>query len=1025
VSLQSLTNLGSVSFTDATIGSLTGTGTTTFSGAATLSGGISEGVVDIAGIASIGAISGGYTILGNHATVSTLTGGTITTATGKALTVNGGVFGGSLLGNGELNTIGVVNLVESAKLSSDLSYRVAAPSGSLTFATSREIGTLANEGSTTFANGGSIQFQSGTGTISVTAGSLRVGGGSGSLEVGSLASASYSNSGVALNSVTNSGSLTLAADSSVKQINSIGNLTHAGTLTIDGGGSIIKLSGDSSTSLVKSGTGTLTLGGAYLGSTLVKEGTLSLSTGAVLSGNVDVNGGRLLLSGTNQLVGNLTLTSGVVDLGGHAQLTVGTFSTSGGLLESSLEAVKLKANNLNITGGTQNVVTMLRGDGAQSFTGTVTMPQIGETGAKNVVELNGVGASVSSGTIFAPRVNLAGSSNLLVVSGGSAVSVKETAAITIGGTQNTLEFKQGFAPEQALTLVVGDATSSGGTLRVGGSGLVLGGSQRQILMGKGTVDGNVSLGSGATFAPGNSPGKFTITGSLSITPGASTDFEYTAEKQVAVGSGSLDQLVVGTLASLRGSVSAFAVGGSVGAGGVFQPSGTSRVNTIGTTAVPVVLYSSGSAPVHLPSVTSYVTVGGGTYQSTVVTAKLTAPATTNGGTVYLNVTRNAFASFASGNVSATGQLLDRALQVNNPAVSNLIDDLDIQSAAAGVQSRLAALDPGVYADLGNIGLDRLRDIQSGLANHIDMLALDSVGESSLSLAVKPGQSAVTTAVEQSRAWTTAYGGWGKRNSDAAVGSAGYSSNHFGDISGVETKVGGLTLGLLGAVGFSNANFENGRGKVTSDSWHTGVYGNFPAGALVLDASVAYGQSESTLKRSVNVLGGGSTTGKSQGTEWTGQVGVAVPFRSESGSLMLTPSLHLMHASVKQDGLTESSLNGLEAVVNGRTTSATSVRTGLQAAKITKLADKQTRLTASLDWIHSFDDSNSDVDIALSGAGTTTSRFQGSRSGKDAIRVGLGGEIALTERTRLRLNVDQQRRSGLNSTYGSASFSLQF
>jgi outer membrane autotransporter protein len=141
--------------------------------------------------------------------------------------------------------------------------------------------------------------------------------------------------------------------------------------------------------------------------------------------------------------------------------------------------------------------------------------------------------------------------------------------------------------------------------------------------------------------------------------------------------------------------------------------------------------------------------------------------------------------------------------------------------------------------------------------------------------------------------------------------------------------------------------------------------------------------------------------------------------------MLTPSLHVLHSNVKQDKVTESSLNGLEALVNANTSKSTAVRTGVQAAKLTQLAGRPTRLTASLDWIHSFDSNREDVEIALSGAGATTSRFQGSRSGKDAVRFGLGGEVSLTDRTRFRLNVDQQVRTGVNSTFGSASFSVNF
>jgi outer membrane autotransporter protein len=212
--------------------------------------------------------------------------------------------------------------------------------------------------------------------------------------------------------------------------------------------------------------------------------------------------------------------------------------------------------------------------------------------------------------------------------------------------------------------------------------------------------------------------------------------------------------------------------------------------------------------------------------------------------------------------------------------------------------------------------------------------------------------------------------------------------------------------------------------VTSDSWHTGFYGNLPAGCLVLDASFAYGQSESNLRRIVDFPGGGATSGKSQGAEWTGQIGLAAPRRDQSGSLVITPSLHMLHSSVTQNALTESALNGLQAVVKGNSTDSTAVRTGLQVAKLTKVAKKATRFTASLDWVRSIQAERNAVDIGLAGS-PATARFRGSKAGQDALRLGLGAEVALTGRTRLRLNVDQQLKNGVESTYGSASFGLQF
>jgi hypothetical protein len=398
-----------------------------------------------------------------------------------------------------------------------------------------------------------------------------------------------------------------------------------------------------------------------------------------------------------------------------------------------------------------------------------------------------------------------------------------------------------------------------------------------------------------------------------------------------------------------------------------------------------------------------------------------------GGTsLYLNVSRKAFAEFGdSKNAAATGALLDGALSSSNASVSNLIDLLDTAVSDSVIASTLSALNPGAYAELGNIGIDRLRDLQAGLSNHLDMLALDTVNDSTLTLAAKPGQSAAASAIEQSRVWTTGYGGWAKRDSSAATGATGYSLNNFGNVSGVESLFGTITLGITGAVGTATAYFAGGNGKVTTDSWHTGLYGSVPAGALVFNASFAYGQTDSTVTRSVNVPGGGGSTARAEGSEWTGQLGVALPLRSKDGSTVLTPSVHLLHANVSQDAFTQSSLGGLEARVNNSSTKSTAVRTGVQAAKLTKLANKPTRLTASLDWVHSFDSNSADVDIALTGAGATTARFSGSNSSQDTIRFGVGGEVALTERVRVRLNVDERFQGGVNSTFGSASVGVQF
>jgi fibronectin-binding autotransporter adhesin len=1020
VTLLGLANSGTVTFESAAnIANLTGSGSTLFSGNATLRGGISSGTVTLDGsLNEIARINGTAQVNTRGVTiVDELIRGTVTN-TGR-LDVRGGTFDGSLLGNGTVNTTGVFNIAPTANLGTSLRYTVE-PLGALTFQGVANIGTLESHGSTTFGDGGSLSTQTGVGSVNVTASTLTVERGlGGMLTVGSGAAAIYTQSAT-LSDVDNRGSLTLPSGSTVTTINSVGTLNSAGLLTVSNGQ--INALGGVSASLTKVGAGSLVLSGAssYTGNTTITGGVLSLATGATLpSGNTLTigTGATLELSGNSLNLGRLELDSGSIIGSGTLTLRAADYASAGNFRIGNAITLDLTypqtSAGFTLKSGTFSSVSGVSTIGGSSST-VVTVASGEKVFYKNAVNVLGAlkvaengqltvnGSLRSSST--APVTLAKGSS--LIISGNSNVNVSELAF------GDSLADAGGTLQVEAPTVFTGQLSGSG-TLR-GGNG------------------SRLTFGSGAVFDIGYSTGRVDVDNLIVELPtSVRLNFEYLTESanSAATSSSTLDYVASGAVNSDRLVLNS---GGTLDLGSPsvisvskFTNSGTVRLTNNDAHYFPLVVLNGGTLKAGTASITAANLNTLFTMSPDNSVVVVGTPVLAAGGSVNMLVQRRTFASFGGGNVAATGALLDRALALTSGTVSALIDHLDSRNVASAVTSTLAALDPGVYADLGNVGLDRLRDIQSGLANHIDMLALDTVGESTLSLAVKPGQSTAAAAIEQSRAWTTGYGGWGKRNADSAIGSAGYSSSHFGDISGVETKVGGLTLGLLGAVGSSTATFENGRGSLSSDSWHAGIYGNLPAGAFVLDASFAYGQSEGTLKRSVNVAGGGATTGKTQGTEWTGQVGVAVPFRTESGSLVITPSVHLIHANVTQDGLTESSLNGLEAIVKDSTTKSTAVRTGVQAAKITKLANKTTRLTASLDWVHSFDSGTSDVEIALQGAGATTSRFQGSRSSKDAVRIGLGAEIALTERTRFRLNVDEQIRSGMQSTFGSASLGFQF
>ncbi len=969
-----LANGGSVNFTVATgtvsVATLTGAGFTGFAS--------NLAVDSYTGSGTLSRINGGSGTL----ILTTFNGTGVTTLSGDTTITN--------LNGGSINQASTGTLFVSAGNSTGVISGAA---------------SLVKNGGTTLILAGANTY---TGSTTVKAGLLDV---TGSIAVGSTlkieaGGARFANAAT-LDVVINSGLLGLAAGSSINTITSTGTLTHTGGLTISGAGSIASLSGGASSSFTKSGTGTLTLGGIYLGTTSVTGGTLSLNAGARLNGDVTVSGGRLLLGDANQFGGNLTLASGIIDLGGNSQLLAGSFTATGGMLGVVGETGTLTASAVNVSGGTMNVTPKV-----------IALTAIGSSAAV-LPELSLSGTSSTPVTLTVPvvyveAVKVSGSNQVLVLTGTDAAP--STTALSISGNNNTVQFTQGFAPTKSVELTVGGAGSTGSVLKVGGEGLVL---ARGKLSGRGTIEGNVRLGTGSNFAPGNSPGVMTIVGNLALN-GATLSIEF--DRTAPIGDQQDQVVVTGGAVTINGGTLSLNLGTGASR---FRP-GVDQFNPI--------FISSGSAA-------TVAKLVGGTGFSTLIAPAGFGFSLVDGLLVLPNsgLTSGFSRIGASGNLAAVGSLVDRAFSagINSSTIGAgslgaLMDNTSALASAnkATVASTLAALNPAVYAELGNIGIDRLHDVQAGLSNHLDMLALDAVGEPGLSLGVRvappqPQSAPAASAVERARAWTTAYGGWGKRNSDSGFGAAGYSSSNYGDVSGVESKIGDFTIGLTGAVGHSSATFQDGKGSVTADSWHTGVYGSFPAGRLVLDASFVYGQADSTLKRSVDVAGGGATSGKSQGSEWTGQAGFAVPFRTDGDSLMITPSVHVIHASVEQDAITESSLNGLEAAVKGASTTATALRTGVQAAKLTTLGTIATRLTASLDWVHSFDSGRNDVDIALTGAGAETSRFQSSKAGKDAIRFGLGAEFALTDRIRFRLNVDDQVKSGVNSVYSSASIGLQF
>ncbi|TRD98706.1 fibronectin-binding autotransporter adhesin ShdA [Salmonella enterica] len=272
-----------------------------------------------------------------------------------------------------------------------------------------------------------------------------------------------------------------------------GDIANSGVLQVGEGELENTLSG--SGSLVKTGTGELTLNGDndYSGGTTIDDGVLiadnadSLGTGAIAnSGVLQVGEGELenTLSGTGSLVKTGT---GELTLSGDNTYSGGT-TISGGTLTAD-HADSLGSGDIDNSGvlqvGEGELENTLSGAGSLVKTGTGELTLSGDNSYSG-------GTTISDGTLIAANVNALGSGNIdnsgtLMLDANGAFELANvtthsgaTTALAAGSTLNagqltqedgsTLSIDLGAATDDAV--ITADSVTLGGTLNVTGIGSV-------------------------------------------------------------------------------------------------------------------------------------------------------------------------------------------------------------------------------------------------------------------------------------------------------------------------------------------------------------------------------------------------------------------------------------------------------------------------------------------------------------------------------------------------------------------------
>src|SRR6056300_1341127 len=470
---------GSVNLTKAAAGTLTLSGTNTYTGNTTINGGI----ISVSSDRNLGAVPAEAT-----ASHIILNGGTIsTTATFELASTRGIELGSSH---------GTITVADSTTLTYD--GIIADASG--------ETNNFTKDGNGILDLGGANTY---TGTTTITAGTLQVTG-------------TLSNS----TNVINSGIYDVDTTDTINSLSGTGAVQIASGVTLTTGDTVdYKISGiiSGDGNLTKAGSGSLTLSNnsnSYTGDTTVSEGTLTLTGNLSSSTDLIISPGATLDLQATQTVTSLDLDGTISNSAGSSALTVsgtsdigGNITTSGNqvysgaisltgnsILTSSLGAITLSStvdggstlttsssSNFIASGviGGDNPLSSLSvtaGDNAQYFgnittTGAITFNAVGNVDAGGTITLRTTNSNVTlnadsdgdgTGTFYGGTITINSGSGNVIIRGSTIAnegySVVGTGTLTIESNAASFgsTFTSSYLSEAAtLTgLTIGKSTNT-------------------------------------------------------------------------------------------------------------------------------------------------------------------------------------------------------------------------------------------------------------------------------------------------------------------------------------------------------------------------------------------------------------------------------------------------------------------------------------------------------------------------------------------------------------------------------------
>ncbi|WP_342731083.1 autotransporter domain-containing protein [Bradyrhizobium sp. B117] len=746
-------------------------------------------------------------------------------------------------------------------------------------------------------------------------------------------------------------------------------------------------------SLVKTGTGTLTLSGTntYIGGTTFAGGTVSVSSDANLgdlAGSLTFNGGTLQIAGTafNATTRSISFGAGggTLEIAAAANNFVISQNLGGGALTKSgagtltltgadnLSALTISAGTLVFSGNATAGGTQITNNAQLTFDTNATAGSATITNNGNVLFdgnatagsaqlINGTPSAVfdfsmstgpnsdnklSAGSLAGGGTFDLGGKELTV--GSNNLSTNVTGVLADGGSgggsgASLVKVGTGRLTLSGVNTYTGATQIDGGTLAVNGS--IASSSSVTVnsggtLGGTGTV-GNTTIASGGTLAPGNSVGTLTVSGNLTFNAGSF----YTVE----VSPSAADRTNVTGIATLTGAtVQAVALPGSfrqqtytiLNASGGFG--GTHFASLTGSSFAP------GARNPHLTYDLNnvYLVLDPGA---------IVLPAGT--GANQSNVAGAINGAVASGGTPPAG--FDALLNMGQPQLNRGLSQVSGQPGAAGTQAAFNATQQFVdMLDPFGGGSDGER---GGTASDGGTLGYASTAPNDAKVreayaAVTPRDASDDVVDRRWGVWASAYGGASTLNGNTAAGSSTTTSRIYGTVVGADYRVSPNTLVgfALGGAGYNFA-LSDSLGSGRADLFQAGFYGRHNFGPAYLSAALAYGWQDVTTDRTVTVSGTDKLTANFKASTFSGRFEAGWRFAPiPASSFGVTPYAAVQATTFHLPGYGETAIVGSNQFALSYTAQdTTNVRTelGARTDQCFLVNDGVLTLRGRLAWAH--------------------------------------------------------------------------